>query len=272
MAILNGIPLVNKGRIGDYTIYQSDGNMIVRSRHNETRHHRRMSEKQMRQCARMGNNIALWHAFPQRYRPYFQYRRKGVSCYCMFITYAMQAHPVYLSRQASRDAACVVSDVVVSQGSLIDIVVGHDGIAPVTNISLGRLTIDNDTTVRQFAQAVIDNNYDYLPGDRLRYYLFLQRVSGTTGLPTVRGHCQELALDLMDDRPLHLAVDNSNGFAQRGGRLAADSEVAGGMAWVHIRLGEENQLVSTQRLVCNNGQLMDYYGSDEAFAEASRSY
>ena len=272
MAILNGIPLVNKGRIGDFTIYQRDGKMQVRSRYNEPRHHRRLSEKQLRQCVRMGNNVALWHAFPQRYRPYFQFRRKGVTCFNMFVTYAMQAHPVYLSKQSSRGAACVVTDVLVSQGSLNDIVVGHDGVAPVTNILLGGLAIDNDTTVRQFSQAVIDNNYDYRPGDRLRYYLCQQRILSATGEPVVRIYCQELVLDLMDSTPLHLAVDESNGFAQRGGRLAAVGEVTGGMAWVHIRPDEEGMMVSTQRLVCNNGQLMEQYGSEEALAEAGQSY
>ena len=272
MAQLIGIPLVKKGRVGDFTFYQRDNMVMVRSRHNEAHQQRTLSEKQVRQCSRMGNIVTLWQRFPREYRPIFEQRREGVRDYNQFVLYAMQAHPIYLTRQLSQDRACVLTDVVVSQGSLSEINVSHDGIAPVTSIRLGGLTIDSHTTVRQFAKAVVNNNYDYRPGDSLRYYLGEQRLVENEAKPDVTMRCSELLLDLYDDTPLQLATSGSIGFAQRGGWLAASSEVTGGMAWVHLRHGSGGTLLSTQRLVCHNDEMMNRYGSEEAFAEAWESY
>jgi hypothetical protein len=270
MAIITGIPLVGRGRIDDYTFYQHDGVTIARSRHNEINPARPLSERQLRQTTRMGNLVRLWHAFPKGLQPYFECRRHGVTCFNMFVTYAMKKHPVYMCRQLAGDPGCVLTDVVVSQGSLPSIEVTHDGTAPVTNIWLGGLTIDDTTTVSQLAKAIADNNYDYQLGDRLRYYLAVQDRT-SSGTPRVTIGCCELALTPTDHTPLHLAVGGSTGFAQRGGRLAAASDVVGGMAWVHLRHVVTGTLASTQSMVCNN-ELMDYYGSEEAFAAACESY
>ena len=272
MAQLIGIPLVKKGRVGDFTFYQRDDQVMVRSRYNEAHQQRTLSEKQVRQCCRMGNLVTLWQRFPRGQRPTFEQRRKGTSDYNLFVTYAMQAHPVYLSRQASHDRACVLTDVLVSQGSLSEISVGHDGTAPVTSIRLGGLTISESITVRQFAKAVIRNNYDYRHGDSLRYYLGEQRWVDNEAKPDVTMRCTELVLDLDDDTPLRLATGDSPGFAQRGGWLAASREVVGGMAWVHLRHGSGGTLLSTQRMVCHNDEMMTRYSSEEAFAEAWESY
>ncbi|MBQ6068257.1 MAG: hypothetical protein IJK84_02035 [Bacteroidales bacterium] len=271
MAQLNGIPLITKGRIGDYSIYLRDNKLIVRSRYNESHGRRQLSERQLRQCTRMGNAVALWRAFPEEYRPAFQHRRSGVSNYNMFVTHAMQAHPIYLSRPMTQRNACVVSDVMVSQGSLTEIVVEHDGTAPTTNIWLGGLTIGNGTTIRQLAKAIVDNNLDYRPGDHLLYYRCEQQWSQPIDMPVVKICCQRVVLDLADDRTVNEVVGDSIGFAQRGGLLAAVQEVEGGMAWVHTRNSEETLLLSTQRLVCNN-PLIANYGSDEAYEAACDSY
>ena len=272
MATLNGIPLVSKGRIGDYTIYQRDGRLTVRSRLSESKRPCHPSEGQMRQRTCMSNIVNLWRAFPTAYRPMFEQRRRGVSSYNMFVTYAMKATPIYLTKRMASENACVLTDVLVSQGSLREIVVGHDGVAPHTNIQLGGLTIDPSTTVRQLAKAVLNNNDDFLPDDSLRYYVGEQRWVNNEAKPDVTIRCTELVLDLDDDTPLRLATGNSPGFAQRGGWLAASHEVVGGMAWVHLCHGSGGTLLSTQRLVCHNDEMMTRYSSEEAFAEAMESY
>lgn len=272
MAQLKGFPFVEKGHIDEVTIYNRDGKLLLRNRHNNTRRHPRLSELQIRQCSRFVNNIRLWNAFPPKQRPYFQWRRGCSSCYNTFLTYAMNAHPVYLTKQMVSMSACVLTDVMVSQGSLMEITVSHDGVAPITHIRLGGLTIDNSTTVRQLAKAIVVNNYGYYYGDIVRYYMAEQRLVGTNSLPMVRIYCKEVVLDPWDETPLHQVVQNSPGFAQRDGRLAASQEVVGGMAWVHLRHTDNEIQVSTQRLVCNNDTLMQQYGSEEAFAEACKSY
>lgn len=272
MALLNGIPLVSNGRIGDFTIYQRDGKMVVRSRYNEAHHRRHPCEQQLRQRTRWCNIVTLWNSFPREQKPAFEQRRKGVTDFNMFVAYAMQAHPIYLTKRQSHDRACVLTDVVVSQGTLNEIIVGHDGTAPVTSIWLGRLTIDSHTTVRQMAKAVVENNYDYRPGDILRYYLCEQQWVSPDDKPIVAITCTDLVLDLADERPLLTVTGGSPGFTQRGGRLAASHEVVGGMAWVHRRYNSEGTRQSTQRIYCNNDELMEQYGNEEAFAQARESY
>lgn len=272
MAQLNGIPLLGKGRIGDFTIYQRDGMTIIRSRHNEKIHPRRPSERQLRQRTRMSNIVNLWKSFPCGQHPAFEQRRNGVTDFNTFVAHAMQAHPIYLTKRQAYQQTCVLTDVVVSQGSLSEIVVNHDGIAPVTSIQLGGLAIDESTTVRQLAMAIVDNNYDYYPGDILRYYLCEQQSVSPDGRPVVVISCTDLVLNPAKQTQLRHATHNSPGFAQRGGQLAASSDVVGGMAWVHLRQKGESLRSSTQRLYCNNNELMALFGSEEAFAKAQESY
>ena len=78
-------------------------------------------------------------------------------------------------------------------------------------------------------------------------------------------------LDLFNYTPLQLVLGDSQGFAQRDGLLAAQQEVSGGMAWVHVRQSVDGTQLSTQRLVCNN-ELITRYGSEEAFETACQSY
>lgn len=260
-----------KGSMGDVTVYQSNGRTYMRSRYNSTTR-RKLSEQQLRQCTRMYNLVRLWRAFPHGERPVFQCRREGSTSYNMFITYAMQAHPVYMTKRMRNECACIVTDVMVAQGSLPEIRVSHDGIAPITDIALGGLTIGGHTTIRDIALAVVRNNYDYQFNDRLRFYLCEQWYPMPYDIPMVKIRCDELRLDEHDHRTLREVMFDTMGFVDRGGRLAARYEVEGGMAWVHLRHRDREMQLSTQRLVCNNDTLMQQYGSEEAFAKACKSY
>lgn len=271
MAQLTGFPFVGTGHIDNLTIYQRDGMVISRYRHNTPASQCNPSENQLRQRMRITNNLRLWNSFPKGYRPYFQWRRGGANCYNTFVSYAMQAHPVYLTRQMACRGACVLTDVMVSQGTLYEIMVDNDGIAPITNIKVGSLTLDNDTTVGQLAMAIVRNNFNYQRGDRLRYYLAKQ-TRLDDGMPMVNVGCHELVLDPTDTTPLQEALGTCPGFALRDDHLAASHTVVGGMAWVHLRQCNSDMLTSTQRMVCNNDGLMQQYGSEEAFVKAKESY
>ena len=272
MSTIEGVPFIGTGHIDDLTIYQRKGKVIARYRHNSTSGHPRHSENQLRQRTRWANNIRLWNSFPRGFRPYFQGQRSGTSCYNTFMSYALQAHPVYLTKQMAITGTCVLTDVMVSQGTLNEIRVVRDGSGPITDIRLGGLTIDDHTTVQQLAKAIVRNNFNYRLGDRLRYYLAEQRLFFDDDTPMVVIDCYELVLDTADSRLLHEAVGDCPGFAQRSGQLAARYEVTGGMAWVHLRHNANGTLASTQRMICHNDELMERYGSDEAFAAACESY
>ena len=244
-------PINSCRRIGDLTFYQRAGQLVTRIRHNGP-NHRPPSQSQLLQRSQMGNLVNLWRAFPVGQHPEYQHRPNGVTNYNLFIASGLHAHQVYLPNTLTRRGACVVTDVLVSQGLLPSIGVRLEGTAPTTDLWLDNLDIDGTSPVNQLARAIIQNNADYLHGDSLLFYLFEQYWSQHLDQPMVKVSRTELVLDLTDERPLQEAVGNSIGFAQRDGWLAASHMVEGGLAWVHLRHGEEGLLSSTQRLVCNN--------------------
>ena len=244
-------PFKSCRRIGDVTFYQRAGQTVARNRHNGP-NHRPLSQSQLLQCSQMGNLVNLWRAFPVGQRPEYQHRPCGVTNYNLFVASGLHAHHVYLPNTLTRLGACVVTNVLVSQGLLPSINVWHDGTAPATDLWLDSRDIDGTSPVNQLARAIIQNNVDYLQGDSLLFYLCEQYWSQHLDQPMVRVSRTELVLDLTDERPLQEAVGHCIGFAQRDGWLAASRSVEGGLTWVHLRHGEEGLLSSTQRLVCNN--------------------
>lgn len=67
----------------------------------------------------------------------------------------MQQQPVYLTKYLVERGACVIAPYSISQGTLPAIVVTSDGTNDVTDIAVGSLTINEQTTVAQFANAVV---------------------------------------------------------------------------------------------------------------------
>ena len=257
------------GRIGDYTFYRRRGHIIVRPRRNEF-DRRKLGIPQKQRSVSLSNCNNLWRQFQPDCKLFFTQGHGGSTAYSQFLSHAMQASPIYLTREQGRAGGCVATNVAVSDGTLPPIRLQADAVAPATSISLGGLTDTTGLTVGQLAQAVLDHNDDFLSGDCLLYYLFLQWWDAEAGCPRVRISCQSLTLTPADPRPLADVVGSCIGFAVRDGRLAASQNPQGGMAWVHLRPGRHPQ-VSHQQLLCNNS-LITQYGSDEAFEAACRSY
>ena len=117
---------------------------------------------------------------------------KGWTAYNAFVSHGMHAEPVYLTRWQTRNGACVVNSVRVSEGTLRSIAVSDDGTAYATDIALGRLTVDDGTTVGQLAAAIVCNNDDFCFNDALWFYVAFQRENPATGLP--EAECSVCAL------------------------------------------------------------------------------
>ena len=257
-------------RVGDMTFYWRNGRMVGRVRHNAGKGPQ-VSPRQINVCSRWSNLVNFWRAFGPQCKPQFECNGKGRTDYNAFVSHGMHAEPVYLTRWQTRNGACVVNSVRVSEGTLRSIAVSDDGTAYATDIALGRLTLDDGTTVGQLATAIVCNNDDFCFNDALWFYVAFQRENPATGLPEAEVQCVRLALDPGDGQPLWQGTAERLGFVSRGGVLAAASRVEGGMAWVHLRKGRSGLKRSTQHLVCDN-PLLARMGSEEALAEACRSY
>lgn len=257
-------------RVGDMTFYWRNGQLVVRVRHNGIGQ-RRYTVQQMVALMRWKNLINLWRVFPPDGRPAFEGRRPGVTDYNLFLSHAMQTEPVYLTRQQAAAGAAVLTPVVVSAGTLPEIVVTNDGTAPATDIALGSLTLGEETTVGALATAVVSNNAAFRFGDELLCYVGWQREDAVLQVPVVTVECVRLLLDGADRGLLWQGAAARQGFASRRGVLAAAGMEAGGVAWVHTRTVGGRTLRSTQRMAVDN-PLMAAYGSAEAFEAACRSY
>ena len=252
------------------TVYRRAGSLVMRSRHS-SRSHVTATVEQMRNRACFRNQVNLWRTFPKECRPMFEGRRAGVTDYNMFVSHNMQCGHVYLTRREAENGACVLTPVAVSDGTLPPIVLSHDGVAPVTDLAVGALTVDAGTTVAALSAAIVRGNGGYCFGDELVFFLGLQQWNTRLGLPEVAIHCTRLVLSSVDRRTVYDATAGGMGFAVRGGRLAAASEVQGGMAWVHVRRRGGDVLLSSQHMLCSNPFIARYSGR-EALEAACRSY
>ena len=193
------------------------------------------------------------------------------SDYNMFVRLNSAASPVYLTKSEADGGGCIAAPYQITQGSLPSIVIAGEGAEAQTDIALGSLTISASTTVAEFAKAVVDNNADFDYGDQISFYDVLQRVNAETQIPYCQFSASYVVLDKNSAVKL-LDQVNKAGFASVGGVLAhGEDEGDGVFAWVHSRYDGGKTRVSTQFLI-NNNSLLDDYRSDDAYAEACKSY
>ncbi len=256
--------------VDSVTIYSRGGTTVVRTRRNGPCRGTGTVE-QLRSRTTFRNQINLWRAFPPAGRPAFEGRRRGVSDYNLFVSHNMQSGPVYLTRREAENGACVLTPVAVAGGTLPPIALSHDGVAPVTDLSVGGLPVGSGTTVAELSMALVQENGGYCFGDELVYYIGLQQWDAMLDMPVVEMRCSRLVLSPVDGRTVDQATAGAAGFAVRSGLLAAAAEVQGGMAWVHVRRNGGGLLLSSQRMVCNNPYI-ELYSSREALEAACRSF
>ena len=260
------------GRIGGMVLYERNGKQYVRQLPERHGPLNRSYARMVRWCA-WGNTINLWKAIPAEARGLFESLTPGRTAYNEFVASAQTAQRVYLTKWLTASCACVVTEVPVSRGSLVDIRVTPMADRCVTDIALGGLVATSSTTVAEFSKAVICHNAGYADGDTLLFLLACQLVEYDTGRPYVAMRCDRLVLSLVDFTPLAYRVSGSIGFDCWQDRLCSSQRPLGGMAWVHIRKGcRGRMMVSTQRLVANNADLLERYGSQEAFLASADSY
>lgn len=259
------------GHVGDYTVYRINGRTVVRSRHN-SRPSAGSSPAQRLNRARWANGVNLWRRFPEGQRPAYDNRRPGQTDMNVFASMCLHTDPVYFTRRQGRDGACVAVPAYISQGALP--IIGHtidDSANIVSSIAVGDLARDPQPAVERLARAVVRENSDFRAGDIIRFYLAEQGWNAEHGIPTVRIRCDDLLLDLCDERPLPAAVAGSRGFALLDGHIAFEGALAGGVAWVHLRRSNAGWLHSTQRLICRNPCIAQY-GSEAARLSAMESF
>lgn len=269
MAILNGIIKKMTGSAGQLTFKTVNGQTVVSEKVTVVKNAR--TAGQQRQRMKWVNIIRMYSGIAPLLKNGFEKKMAQQSDYNMFVRLNSAASPVYLTKSEADGGGCIAAPYQITQGSLPSIVITGEGAEAQTDIALGSLTISASTTVAEFAKAVVDNNADFDYGDQISFYDVLQRVNAETQIPYCQFSASYVVLDKNSAVKL-LDLVNKAGFASVGGVLAhGEDEGDGVFAWVHSRYDGGKTRVSTQFLI-NNNSLLDDYRSDDAYAEACKSY
>ena len=269
MAILNGIIKKMTGSAGQLTFKTVNGQTVVSEKVTVVKNAR--TAGQQRQRMKWVNIVRMYSGIAPLLKNGFEKKMAQQSDYNMFVRLNSAASPVYLTKSEADGGGCIAAPYQITQGSLPSIVVSGEGAEAKTDIALGSLTISASTTVAEFAKAVVDNNADFDYGDQISFYDVLQRVNAETQIPYCQFSASYVVLDKNSAVKL-LDQVNKAGFASVGGVLAhGEDEGDGVFAWVHSRYDGGKTRVSTQFLISNNS-LLDDYRSDDAYAEACKSY
>ena len=270
MAILNGILKKLNGSAGSLTFKQYAGQTVVSEKISVVK--RSNTPMQMRQRTKWGNVIQMYKGICPLINYGFESKPVGKSDYNMFMKVNMKGSDIYLTREEVAGGGCIAAPYQLTQGTLPSIVTVGEGDNVRTDISLGDLTIDAETTVKDFAIAVVSNNADYDFGDQISFFDVLQRVNAVTGIP----YCQFLATNVVLDKASEvklLDMVSKYGFATVDGYLGhIEGEGAGVFGWVHSRKASGKTLVSTQSLINNNAEVIAEYSGAEAYKRSVKTY
>ena len=273
MAILNGIISKMNGSAGNLTFREFSGKTVVSEKITTVTNSR--TDAQLRQRMKWVNIIRMYSGISPLLNKAFEKKQQGQSDYNVFVMLNTSGVPVYLTKREADNGACIAAPYQITRGILPSIEVTGEGADSVTNIRLGSLTINVETTVGQFSQAVVNNNADYHYGEQISFFDILQDVNLLTGIPYCRFYASEVTLDRTSEVVLWDIV-NSAGFASvssgSGNVLGhGEDEGDGVFAWVHSSYRSGATHVSTQYLI-NNNSMLAQYTTNEAYNDAANSY
>lgn len=258
-----------KGSIDNITYAYVGGDTIAKGKIAFPKNPR--TNRQMRRRVAWPNLVNLWQAFEGLDHPSFELAIGRVSDYNLFMSRNINGNQVYLQKDQAQQGASVVAGYLMSEGSIpaIDTQIAN-GVGK-SDISLGTLVIDEETTVADFSNAVIQNNSDYENGDQISCFLFEQRVNSVTGIPYVKVRGSKLVLDSDNINELLADVVSPEAFSIVDNKLGTGAAVQGGVCYIHSRVTAHGTEVSTQNIVVANSILANYQ-SDASRTAAIISY
>ena len=219
------------------------------------------------------NIIANYRVLKEGLREGWENIPQGQTLFNQFISVNAKSQPYALTKEDFKAGACIVVPYQITRGSLEPIKVDVSAGIPMakTNIAVGDLTIDDQTTIGQFADAIVTNNADWAYGDKLTYFSLVQYVKG--GVPRVA--MSYAAITLVEDSEVILKDEVSlTGIKNVGGVLGHDKTAAvGGFCWVHSRHDADgNLMLSSQKIIANNDDMIARYTTVDARLAAALSY
>ena len=262
------------GKVGNITYMQTKYGTVAYPTRKQAKVPRR-SERQMEIRTQWVNLGAIYRQFRQTLQKSFE-NVGQMSSYNAFLQANLGVVKVYITKQDRLNGGSVLAPYLITRGGLDSIAwsVNEQNVL-VTNLALGSLVIDENTTVGQMSHAIINNNEDWKNGDQIAYFIGVQTIDAVTQTPRARIKGCKLVLDEESSQKLWEVV-NKMGFASVSGQggyyLGMSTAVTNGAAaWVHSRDDGNTLKVSTQYLYVDNA-ILNSYMDGSAFDSSVNSY
>ena len=271
--IRNAANTLIKGRVGQTTYYISGGQQIARQSRNDSNYGEtaRRSYGQQERRIMWANLVNFYKASAIWMAKAFETKKRNQTDYNKFMQVNMDNSRIALTKGEAAAGACVVDELLISQGSLPSIEIVELVDKWRTNILVGNLSISSTTTVGEFTQALLANNGNIREGMQLSFVAYQQTVD-PLGTPRVGCRCYEVTLNSTSTEKLrdYLPALCSSTFEQY---LCTSAEVpTGGFAYILSELVAGSLRVSTQQLVVNNTALVTQYTTSVQKNLAIHSY
>ena len=272
------------GKVGNLTYAQTKHGTVVYPSRRKAKIPRR-SEKQMLVRLQWANLGAVYKQYNKTLKKaYEDVVGSNLSVFNAFIQANMSITQVYVPKQVRLNGGSVLAPYQISRGSLESIYYAKNaGNVLVTDLMLGNLAIDAQTSVAQFSAALLNYNAGWEKDDQLTFFYGRQIIDAVSGVPRAKINGAKIRLDLSDQTPLwdlvgdmgFSSVDGtSTGSAQASYHLGMAVAITdGAAAWIHSREDDEagTLAISTQFMFVDSTVLARYQGT-EAFETSAESY
>lgn len=258
---------------------QTDHGTIL-ARNPKRRGMTRRSEKQANTRCQLANVSANYQLFRCKKMQNFEGKEAGQNDFNIFVQVNYDRNPVFITKQDRKCGGCVLGNYQYSLGSLNPIAISlNAGGVLVTNIGLGSLVIDANTTVGEFSAAVLANNKDWQADDQLTFF-YAEQMVDSEGVPRASMDPYRMVMSTTDQTKLWNVV-SALGFSSVSGPSTGSGTYVLGMgialsnaggSWIHSRNdGDGEKQVSTQRMKVVSDILASYQG-EAAFLASAKSY
>lgn len=258
------------GKLGKGVVFRQTAHGTVMAKAGRKSNKRTQGQAEVR--CRTANVSANYRLYAGKLKQAFEGKESGVTDFNQYVGVNF-SNPVYITKTMRVAGCCVLADYTFTVGSLqpIGMALNGSGVL-VSDLALGSLVIDENTTVSDLSLALIAGNEAWEEGDQLTFFYGVQRVDAQ-GMPRATMVAKKVILSVDDETPLWGSV-GSEGFTTVDGKLGMGValENAGG-AWVHSRdKVNGDTLVSTQKLMVVSEILDNYrtYAAMKASADLRR--
>lgn len=262
------------GKVGNLTYAQTKHGTVVYPSRRKAKIPRR-SEKQMLVRLQWANLGTVYKQYNKTLKKaYEDVVGSNLSVFNAFIQANMSITQVYVPKQVRLNGGSVLAPYQISRGSLESIYYAKNaGNVLVTDLMLGSLVIDAQTTVAQFSAAVLNYNAGWEKGDQLTFFYGRQVIDAVSGVPRAKINGAKVRLVMDDQTPLWDLVGDM-GFSSVDGHLGMAVAITdGAAAWIHSREDDEagTLQIGTQFMFVDSTVLARYQGT-EAFETSAQSY